>query len=74
MNIFISIKLTQRLGFWVEVHPLEWRRGMDNYHTLNGEQSVFLSLGPLSLGGSWPTNEATAERIQADWERCRDKL
>ena len=63
MNIFISIKLTRRLGFWIELEPFrKWVVMGHNYPTFDEGRCYSYVCGPISLGFNHPDAKGEKER------------
>ena len=62
MNIFISLKLTQRLGVWFDLDFTQWKIEYNNYCTFSEGQCLAVRLGPLAVGCNYPNAAGEAEQ------------
>lgn len=74
MNIFISVKLTQRLGFWIELEPFrKWEVTGHHYTTFDEGRSHSCTFGPVSLGCTHPDAKGEKER-QEQTARIKERI
>lgn len=73
MSIMISIKLTQRLGFWIDLDLTRWIIETHNYCSFSEGQCMSYTLGPLSMGCNYPNAAGEAE-LNAYWDRAKEEL
>lgn len=73
MNIFISLKLTQRIGVWFELDLSKWKIRKYNYVSVCEGRCRSVVLGPLSFGCNLPDAKGEKER-QEEMERVMELL
>ena len=73
MNIFISIKLTQRLGVWLDIDLRYWRWEVYNYCSFCEGRCMSVHIGPIGLGGHFPDAKGEKEELDG-FNRAMEKM
>jgi len=73
MNVFISLKLTQRFGFWIDLDLTHWEIKTYNYYSNSSGQCVSYTLGPISMGCNYPNAAGEAE-LNAKFDVATEQL